>query len=497
MSMRLVTRVLASALALGLLGDWLLETDAFALNVFVGIAALMVSATLLVRSEGQGMPPWVPALMLVPPLVAFGLVWRAAPALGAANLLALVAVLSLPVLGTGRVRLTVARLTDYAAGLAVTGTRTFAGPLHFASSQVPWHEALEGLRRRRATSVLVGLLLAAPLLVVFSGLFASADARFERALQSVFNIDFESLIAHGFRTAFVGWLSAGYLMAAINGAGARSEAWRRVEWPRLGVLELGIPLGALTLLFTTFVVMQAGYVFGGEQLVQNSEGLGYAEYARRGFSELVAVAVLVLPVLLGANWLTDRTNPISCKVVRGLSGALLIPLAMIMGSALHRMGLYVDAYGLTQDRIYATAMLLWAGATLGWLGVTVLRSRAERFAFGAMVSAFAVLGALNFVNPDAMVVRVNLARAESGQELDVAYLATLSADAAPALASFLTSDAAPSLLSDTDACFLREELHRLLEDEGPRDWRSWNVGRERAVRAVASLELAGAADSCE
>ena len=72
MSMRLVTRVLASALALGLLGDWLLETDAFALNVFVGIAALMVSATLLVRSEGQGMPPWVPALMLVPPLVAFG-----------------------------------------------------------------------------------------------------------------------------------------------------------------------------------------------------------------------------------------------------------------------------------------------------------------------------------------------------------------------------------------------------------------------------------------
>ena len=110
---------------------------------------------------------------------------------------------------------------------------------------------------------------------------------------------------------------------------------------------------------------------------------------------------------------------------------------MIMGSALHRMGLYVDAYGLTQDRIYATAMLLWAGATLGWLGVTVLRSRAERFAFGAMVSAFAVLGALNFVNPDAMVVRVNLARAESGQELDVAYLATLSADAAPALASFL------------------------------------------------------------
>ena len=281
MPMRLVGRVLASALALGLLGDWLLEGGGFALNVFLGIAALMVSATLLVRTEGQGMPPWVPALMLVPPLVAFGLVWRAAPALSAANLAALAAVLSLPVLGTGGVRLSVARLTDYAVGLAVTAARTAFGPLHFVSSKVPWDEALERVRRRRATSVLVGLLLALPLLVIFSALFASADAGFERALQSVFDIDFDSLLSHGFRTAFVGWLSAGYLMAALTGAG--SESWKEPERPRLGVLELGIPLGALTLLFMTFVAMQAGYVFGGDELVQSSEGLGYAEYARRGF----------------------------------------------------------------------------------------------------------------------------------------------------------------------------------------------------------------------
>ncbi len=494
MPMRLVARVLGSALALGLLGDWLLEAGGFALNVFVGIAALMVSATLLVRSEDQGVPPSVPVLMLAPPLVAFGLVWRAAPALGAANLAALAAVLSLPVLQRADVRLSVARLTDYAAGLAVTAGRTLFGPLHFVSAKVPWDEALEELRRRRATSVLVGLLLAVPLLVIFSALFASADARFERALQSIFDIDFDSLVSHGFRTAFVGWLSAGYLMAALTGAG--SESWHEPERPRLRVLELGIPLGALTLLFTAFVAMQAGYVFGGEELVQSSEGLGYAEYARRGFFELVTVAVLVLPVLLGANWLTDRTDPISCKVVRGLSGALLLPVAMIMGSALHRMALYVDAYGLTQSRVYATAVLVWSVAALAWLGVTVLRSRGERFAFGAMVSALGVLGALNVVNPDAVVVRVNLARAESGQELDVSYLATLSADAAPALASLLASEVAPSVLSTTDACFLRQELQRLWGEEEARDWRSWNVGRERAGRAVESLELRGAQDSC-
>ncbi len=144
MPMRLVARVLGSALALGLLGDWLLEAGGFALNVFVGIAALMASAALLVRSEDQGLPPSVPVLLLAPPLVALGLVWRAAPALVAANLAALAAVLSLPVLQTGGVRLSVARLTDYAAGLAVTAGRTLFGPLHFVSSKVPWDEALKG-----------------------------------------------------------------------------------------------------------------------------------------------------------------------------------------------------------------------------------------------------------------------------------------------------------------------------------------------------------------
>ena len=85
-----------------------------------------------------------------------------------------------------------------------------------------------------------------------------------------------------------------------------------------------------------------------------------------------------------------------------------------MVSALHRMRLYLDAYGLTQDRGYAMAVLLWAGVAIAWFAATVLRGRADRFVFGAMVSALAVLGLLNVINLDAMVVRTNVARAQEG-----------------------------------------------------------------------------------
>jgi hypothetical protein len=496
MSMRLVARVLAAALGLGLLGDWLLGEIGIGLNLFLGLGALMASAAVLVRLHGPSTPAMVHPLMLLPPLVGLGVLWRSAPGLAAANLVALAVVLSLPVVRMGGVRLPVARLVDYAGGFVATGLRTLLGPLHLISANVPWQEAFGGLRRRRTASILVGLLIAMPLLLVFSALFASADAGFEHALQSIFALDFESLFEHGFRTGLIGWISCGYLLAALSGVGVPSERWSVQERPKLGALELGIPLVALTVLFTAFVVMQAEYVFGGQQLVQSSEGLGYAEYARRGFFELVAVSVLVLPVLLGANWLTCATDPISCRVVRGLSGGLLVPLGLIMMSAFHRLWIYVDAYGLTDSRVYAAAVLLWAGAAIAWLGLTVLRSRAERFAFGAMASAFAVLVALNVSNPDALVVRVNLARAESGAELDVPYLASLSADAAPALTSVLESDAVPGVLSEDDVCHLRGELERRWGDEEAPDWRSWSLGRARARRAVSLLGMAGGEASC-
>ena len=58
----------------------------------------------------------------------------------------------------------------------------------------------------------------------------------------------------------------------------------------LGPVELGIVLGLLNVLFLAFVIVQFRYLFGGAELVRVSTNLTYAEYARRGFIELVGHA---------------------------------------------------------------------------------------------------------------------------------------------------------------------------------------------------------------
>ena len=124
----------------------------------------------------------------------------------------------------------------------------------------------------------------------------------------------------------------------------------------LGAAELVVALGLVDLVFLAFVVVQLRYLFGGHALVQSRAHLTYAQYARHGFFELAAVAVLVLPLLLGADGLFRRTRPSHERLFRLLAGVLLLLLAVVMASALQRMRLYEHEYGLTELRIYVTGV---------------------------------------------------------------------------------------------------------------------------------------------
>src|SRR5690606_28461555 len=110
------------------------------------------------------------------------------------------------------------------------------------------------------------------------------------------------------------------------------------------------------LLFLFFVLVQFRYLFGGAGMIEVTPGLTYAEYARRGFFELVAASALVLPLLLVGDWLFDHRGPRDGWIFRALSLLLILLVLVVMASAFHRMRLYLGAYGMTEPRLYATAL---------------------------------------------------------------------------------------------------------------------------------------------
>jgi hypothetical protein len=248
---------------------------------------------------------------------------------------------------------------------------------------------------------------------------------------------------------------------------------------------------ALVLVFLAFLIVQARYLFGGEQTIHIVTGLTYSEYARRGFFELVTATALVVPVLLATDWILDRRDHRSQQSYRTIATLMLVLVFLMMISAGERMRLYVAAYGLTVDRFYATAFMVWIGFVLFWFGTTALFRDGRHFGFGMLTSGFALLAALNILNPDALIARTNLARVDLGRPRDISYLASLSADAVPSLVAGLRG------LGEQERCVVWEQIEHRRWVSAKSDWRSWNLGRARAIKALAHPTVTRSRLSCE
>ena len=482
--LRLAIGVCAVAVAAAVSGDLLLRASPWGLNFALWVtfgatlSARFAASARNARFQWMELRPFLPAM-----LFAVCVAWRDAPQLAGWNVLGTGLALLAATLAASVPSLRAAPLSAYLTEPVRAGLNAALGPLVAAADGVEWGALPIEWRMRRVGRVGIGLLLAVPVGFVFGGLLAAADPVFDRLLHRFLEWDFGLIASHLLVVGILAWLGIGYLLRLTGYGVWRVPGISVLRPPRFGVAELGPPLGLLVLLFTMFVLVQVRYLFGGSTLVEQTTGLSYADYARRGFFELIAVAFLLLPTLLSTEWVLDE-RAAGARAVRALELALLGLTFVIVASAFVRMRLYVANYGLTVDRVYASSIMIWVVLTLGWLAFTVLRARRERFAFGAMVAGFAVLAVLNALNPERLTVRVNFGRADAGRELDAEYLLRLSADALPSVLEGLASRgiAAP--------CGALERAGARIDARSAEGWRSWNFARAIARSASRRVDVA-------
>ncbi|MDQ3317939.1 MAG: DUF4173 domain-containing protein [Actinomycetota bacterium] len=355
---RIGLAVLGAALVLGGLGDILLRATPWGINLPLFVAALAISAVGLSRLGDRR--PVGEGRWLVPVAVLFagGVALRDSPIVVALDASMAVLALSLAALRGRSGALRRAGVSEYVIGTAYVGAMTCTGMIPAAVRDVRWREVAPGDWQGQALAVTRGTLIAMPLLLVFGTLLVAADAIFEDLVLGLFEFDLRFL-GHLFLTLFVAWVSAGLLTFGLLSRETSNLALRRPDTLSLGMVEVGVVLGLLNVLFMAFVAVQAGYLFGGAVRVAATAGLTYAEYARRGFFELVAVTALVIPVLLLADWLLRVEAPINRRIFHALSGTTVALLSVIVVSALHRMYLYQQEFGLTVSRVCGTSS--WPG----------------------------------------------------------------------------------------------------------------------------------------
>jgi hypothetical protein len=521
--------ILEAALLLGILGDALLRVTPWGLNVFLWIGALVAAMIMLtLRRRSELLSGQTVALHIALVFFAAMFVWRDSIQLKLANSLAILTILSLLTLPALKIKANITGVFHYGlAGFWSTLNAAFA-PFYLVFEDIKWKTLPQKGWTKHLIAVLRGLAIAAPILLVFGALFMAADAVFQGIIEQTFRINPEILFTHVFLISLFSWIVAGYLRGSLiysfapektlevkaqtlsitenkadegkeNEVKAEAETktwdWRNFDnsvMPKsftLGAIETSIVLGLINLLFLGFVIVQIPYLFGGMDLVQNTPDFKLADYARRGFGELVTVAALVLPILLVSHWLLRKDKPVNEKIYRVLAGIQILLLFVIMISATQRLLLLTGnlGYGLTTVRLYPMAFMIWLALVFLWFVLTVLRGVREQFAWGALWSAVFVIGTLHVFNPDDFIVRTNVRLMQEGRAFDSFYVSELSDDAVPALLENLPT------MSFEQQCTVKQKISRRFNQaETENDFRALNwsrfVARREMTQYVESLD---------
>lgn len=570
--------ILQAAALIGVLGNMLLRHTPWGLNAFLFVTLFVSALVLLIRRHKPELMTMT-NLSLAGAMIFFASMFliRDAEELLVWDTLAILVIMGVLMLSSFDVKARIAGVFHYAAGFVWSGLTSVFGSFVLLGSDIDWKEMPGNKFSRTFFSVIRGIAIALPLILIFGALFMAADAAYEGLVKRTLNFDLDEVVSHVLVTSALAWLTAGYFRGALaspfsaaTAAGVSSSTTRAETRPSgsvssdaesfvakvaaepgeepsslpnnasiiehinisdapdkksfstneggvaavsadgavlsnegvdpkperdfqnldnskfpsvftLGTIETLIVLGLVDLLFVSFVAVQLPYLFGGMELVQSTPDFKLAEYARRGFGELVAVSALVLPMLLLSHWLLRKDGSKVEAIFKVLSIVQIALLFVVMASAVQRLVLLTGelGYGLTTVRFYPMVLMTWLAVVFVWFAFTVLRGARNYFAWGALWSAIVILGATNLLNPDQFIVRTNLQLMQQGRVFDAFYNSQLSDDAIPTLFDGLQK------MSLEDRCEAMSSIHYRYRQLGQlTDVRSLNWSRRNAYELL-------------
>lgn len=362
--------------------------------------------------------------------------------------------------------------------------------------------ASKGGTRRHFFPILRGLLLALPVVAVLAALLASADLVFAERLEGLLDIfKLDNLVEYLFRLGYVLVLTyafAGLLAQSLSPKGSTEAPNPHEPWKArfLGSTETFIILGSVVALFVFFLAIQFQYLFGGQANITTA-GFTYSDYARRGFFELVAVAILSLSLYLLLSTITRRTESRQQTTFSGLSIVLIALVLVILVSALQRLLLYEQAYGFTRLRTYTHIFIPWLALLLAVTIILEVIRRPGHFGLALVLCVFGFSFTFPILNVDGLIARLNLDRVRAGQvvesnnmrgeaDLDARHLTDLSADAVPVIAAAYADPRIDAATRDQLGAVLGCHYIKLPEDP---NWRSFRIPEATARAIFARLDL--------
>lgn len=330
--------------------------------------------------------------------------------------------------------------------------------------------------------VLIGVLIALPLLAVIIMLLSSADMVFGYYLSNITeifkNIRLENFIPHVVIVAIITFYLFAYIWGFKNKEQNKGQAVEMpvVSWAPITVITVLIALNIVYLMFT---LIQFSYLYGGGNMTLPAQ-FTYAEYARRGFFELAAVTFINFIIVLSCMKFMQKDNKALLKASNMLLTILIVFTLNMMYSANFKLTLYENSYGYTFLRVavHLFVLLLFILCMVVAAGIW---NRKIPVIKAIIVITVAMYTIINYINIDAFIARKNIERYNATGKIDVNYLASLSYEALPYTLE----------LRNSEDSYVRKTIEQVLKYkkqdlEAEKSWSEFNFSRSRARKLLSA-----------
>ena len=353
----------------------------------------------------------------------------------------------------------------------------FPKPFIFAAEELRTKEGASGNGAWR--KIALGLLISVPILAVIIPLLSSADMVFNYYVNNLTKIgefiDFSSATEQAFIILSVFIYVFGYIWSFHTGHPETGKASGpgKFFWDSTILLTVLLVIDAVYLLFT---VIQFSYLYGGTGHALPA-GFTYADYARRGFFELVAVTIINLSIILGSFKFVPRDDKnISVPLRTALSLLVIFSFNMLF-SANFKMLLYEEAYGMTYLRFFVHYFMILLPVLFVIALVNLWFGKLPLVKIYIVVTLL-FYTVLNYVNTDQFIARYNGEMYLKTGKLDISYLQSLSYDAIPETIRLAEKNNDFARQINNYLFAVKQDLSR------PSAWQSLNYSRYRAHQAL-------------
>lgn len=278
----------------------------------------------------------------------------------------------------------------------------------------------EGGRRKTIGKVLIGILASLPALTIIIPLLMSSD----EAFQSMMNKLFGNLFATIFKIIFGLIIFIFILTYAFT---IKKQGIQKVEKVEINGIENTFVISFLSVISISYILYlfsQLAYFFSAFQGILPADySFTVSEYARRGFFEMCAIAVINIILILAMLLFSRKKDGHVCVSNKVIGTFICVFSLIIIATALSKMILYIKSFGMTELRITTSAFMVFLAIVFMGviLRIFIKRIRLLRI---VLISAGCILLILGTVNVNSVIAKYNYSAYKTGllKEIDVSTI---------------------------------------------------------------------------